>query len=110
MPWWSWIWVLLLLVASAGGAILDFKDREPFWYTALCLFNGILCITFVLNFFGLLQIGNASIPAALSLLALGYEAVRDVRSSENLSDKEKVLAAAITLALFAPAAVLGFLS
>lgn len=109
MPWWSWVWVAVMLVVTVGGARLDLRDREPVWYMALGVASGLACIVFVLNFFGSLRLGNLALPAVVTLVFLVYEAWRDVKSNQEHTAAEKALAFVTTLALFAPAAVLGLL-
>ena len=107
MTWWNWIWIAAMAVVTVAGAAVDSKDREPAWYTALGVASGAACVVFVLNFFGLLQLGNLFLPALLTLAALVWEAWHDVRSDPELSARQKILSIGLTLALFAPAAALG---
>ena len=98
-----------MLAATFGGAALDVKDREPVWYTALNVVSGLLCVVFVLNFFEVVRLGNLSIPAILTLAALGYEAFHDARGSKDATTGEVLIAVLVVGVLFAPAAVLGLL-
>ncbi len=109
MPWWSWIWVVAMLAMTLGGAGMDLRDREPPWYTALGLASGIACVIFVLNFFHVIRLGNLAPLAAVTLVALVYEAWRDVRADPELTAAQKILAVVLTVALFVPATVLGML-
>lgn len=116
MPWWSWLWIAVMLVVTLVGVILDVRAREQVRFTLLGLGSGLACVVFVLNFFGLLRLARwvplASLPplAALTLAVLVYEAWKDVKDDPELTVAQKALTIAIAVAIFAPAAVLGFLS
>ncbi|MDH3252663.1 MAG: hypothetical protein OEM41_07710 [Ignavibacteria bacterium] len=109
MPWWSWFWVAAMLAATSAGAVRDVIDREPLWYTSLGVGSGLACIVFVLNFFGFLHLGKLALPAVITFVALVFEAWRDVRADRELTGAQKALSIIITMALFAPAPVLGLL-
>ena len=109
MPWWSWVWVAVMSAMTIAGAGVDLKDREPLWYTALGVGSGTACIIFVLNFFGLIRLGNLKVLAVATLVALVYEAWRDVRGQQELTAAEKSVSVGVTVGLFAPAILLGLL-
>ncbi|UCF21539.1 MAG: hypothetical protein JSU87_09200 [Gemmatimonadota bacterium] len=110
MPWWSWVWVAIMLVLTLAGAVMDLRDREPLWYTVLGVASGTACIIFVLNFFRLVRLGNLALPAVLTLAVLVYEAWHDVRADPDLTVGQKALAVLLAVGLFAPAPVLGVLA
>ena len=110
MPWWSWLWVSVLAVMTVGGAALDVKDRAPAWYTALGLGSGLICVVCVFNFFGVIQSGDLAVPASVAIVALLYVTWKDSEGDQEFSRGERALMFLLTLAVFVPAAVLGFLA
>ena len=109
MPWWSWVWVAVMLALSVGGAGMDLRDREPVWFGALNIVSGLACVVFVLNFYGVLRLGDLTLPACAAFVAVLYEWWRDVQRDEEMTTGQRVLVLAITVALFGPAIVLGAL-
>lgn len=110
MPWWAWIWIAVMLAMTAGGAWMDREDQEPGWYTALGIATGLACALFVANYHGVLRLGGLVVPAVVTLAAVLYEAWHDLGTLDELTAGQRAAAAGMTVAVFAPATVLGMLA
>lgn len=109
MPWWSWLWVGAMVVVTIGGALFDRKDHEPAWFIILTTANGLACAVFVLNYFGVVRLGNLAVAAGACLALLLYEIWNDANTGGTPRTRERDSAAVLLLLMFVPAVVLGVL-
>jgi hypothetical protein len=111
MPWWSWLWVVLMALLTLTGAWFDLRDREPAGRTGVGVLTGLGCILLVLSHHELVPLPE---PLAVSIvvgIGLVYEAWRDSHTPgrSEMPSTERALAIGAGLVLFLPAVGLGLL-
>ena len=118
MTWWAWLWIAVLVVVTAAGMWDDWNDRRPAWYVAAGGVSGAVCVVCVVAYFvnpvgaalgnWLLSVAFVSAVWIAIELTADYRSMRNApRSTEGENQVTALMGIGISVALFAPALVLG---